>query len=190
MAPPSFATIQSVVDKIAEVFAAEGITAEVRLGSPANKAIRKDVTIGQVVIIPATAVVGAPRFTGTQPVTQFGIKQELEIRISAKAPKNTTDPSRQWGDDLSQCEALRNVVMHVGARHIPGFKAGGTQNAVATGENVQSPGIELRVSVDLDSVNLPYTPVIAPADTTLSASCAFVGPNETVECCESDVPAP
>lgn len=184
--PPSFSTTQSVVDAIAAEFTAQGIEAEVRLGEH-QLAKRKDARLGQVVIVPATAVITDPRFRST--TYPFAVRQELAVHIIAKAPKND-DPARQYGDDLAMTEALRNVFLGVASRIVPGILEGGSQVGTQVGENVYGVELVLSLSVLLDTHNTTYAPNLAPEDTAFATSCAFVGPNETVECCDESVPAP
>lgn len=189
MSTPTYATVQAVVDKLVDLFAEENIAAGIHLGT-SSLAKRKDPRPGQVVIVPTTAVIGPPRFTGTRPIAHYAVQQAVEVHVISKAAKNVADPSRQYGDDFAQAEALRNIFLHIAERRIPGIKLGGTQVVTEAGENVY--GVELVVSVTftLDSTNVPYTPNLAPSDTVFETSCAMVGPNETVECCEGDSPVP
>lgn len=183
------ATVQAVVDTLVSLFAAEGIAAEIHLGARALPKLR-DSRLGQIVIVPTTAVITGPRLTGTLPVAHYSVEQTLECHIVARAPKNEAFPERQYGDDLTQVEALRNVFLHIAERKIHGVKRGGTQTSTESGELTYGAGLVVSLTVVLDSTSVPYTPDAAPIDTVFVATCAAVMPSETVECCPPDPPPP
>lgn len=166
----SYASTPEVFKKVVDVFSA--------LGEPVVFAFGKhripeasDPSMGHVVIVPTTAAFAPPQEVGGNPRMVLAVKQSLEVHCYARACKQQ-DPGKQYAADFAQAEILRNKVLAVMDKWIPGVRNGGTGETLDPGANVWGVELVATVTVDIDAFDAALA--LAPEDTVFEESCSMV----------------